>query len=291
MATLADIRTFLETNQAQFTEHVAKDMGATKAQQFADELHALQSTWQQNLPEATVVSMTLEQMKGYPPVWDDMQKAGLTAATPPSTAAQPSQASPSPQATTQPAAPAATKPAQPTPPTAQPAQVASQNQATAASSGRPASSGDQTMQQEPLPASTSERLAVWDKKVAIGKEIVTGCLGILIVGMTLLVAFTALLVGIVQPDAWSMAKDVLLVLTGLVGVVLGYYFGRIPADARTDKAEEKAETAKTALDSTKAEVRSILMPPSGADNRSGEEPPALQISSEQRRRLEQLLGP
>ena len=144
----------LWTNQAQLAEHVAKDMGAAKAQQFADELHALQSTWQQNLAEDTVLSMTLEQMKGYPPVWDDIQKAGLTAATPPATVAQPSQASPSPQPAAQPAAPAATKPAQPAQSTAQPAQAAPQNQSTATSSGKPASSGDQTMQQEPLPTST-----------------------------------------------------------------------------------------------------------------------------------------
>ena len=46
----------------------------------------------------------------------------------------------------------------------------------------------------------------------------------------LFVALVALF-AVDMPDEWSRAKDVLLILTGLVGVVLGYYFGRVPGDA------------------------------------------------------------
>ena len=39
------------------------------------------------------------------------------------------------------------------------------------------------------------------------------------------------------------AKDVLLLLLGLAGVVVGYYFGRVPADARTAQAQQNADAA------------------------------------------------
>ena len=34
------------------------------------------------------------------------------------------------------------------------------------------------------------------------------------------------------------AKDILLLLIGLAGVVIDYYFGRVPADARTTQAQK-----------------------------------------------------
>jgi hypothetical protein len=38
-------------------------------------------------------------------------------------------------------------------------------------------------------------------------------------------------------------KELLSILTGLFGVVLGYYFGRVPADARAAQAQEQAAKA------------------------------------------------
>ena len=42
-------------------------------------------------------------------------------------------------------------------------------------------------------------------------------------------------------DATRMgdAKDLLTFLSGFAGVVVGYYFGRVPADARTAQAQQQ----------------------------------------------------
>lgn len=74
------------------------------------------------------------------------------------------------------------------------------------------------------------------------REIVTGGLGIAIV------AFTLAMTGI----AFSMAgegarmRDAITVLTllfGLAGVVVGYYFGRVPAEKRADTATKAMDIA------------------------------------------------
>lgn len=79
------------------------------------------------------------------------------------------------------------------------------------------------------------------------REIVTAILGIAIV------AFTLALTGL----AFSMAGDgprmrdaitVLTLLFGLAGVVVGYYFGRMPAEARAVEAQKRADTASDAMD-------------------------------------------
>ena len=113
------------------------------------------------------------------------------------------------------------------------------------------------MEERQISQSTLNRMAIWDKQLATGKEVVTGCLGVMIVLVTLLVALTAIVFA-GNADARSAAKDVLLVLTGLVGVVLGYYFGRVPGEARADKAESEAKVTRSALDRTVTEVRGLL---------------------------------
>ena len=79
------------------------------------------------------------------------------------------------------------------------------------------------------------------------REIVTAILGIAIV------VFTLALTGL----AFSMAGDgprmrdaitVLTLLFGLAGVVVGYYFGRMPAEARAVEAQKRADTASDAMD-------------------------------------------
>ena len=74
------------------------------------------------------------------------------------------------------------------------------------------------------------------------KEVVTALLGLMVVLYTLLLAGTAL--GYAG-DATKMsnAKDILLLVLGLAGVVIGYYFGRVPADARATQAGEQADQA------------------------------------------------
>jgi len=74
------------------------------------------------------------------------------------------------------------------------------------------------------------------------KELVTALLGVMVVLYTLLLAGTALSYA---GDATKMsnAKDILLLVLGLAGVVIGYYFGRVPADARATQAGEQADQA------------------------------------------------
>lgn len=86
------------------------------------------------------------------------------------------------------------------------------------------------------------------------KEAVTAILAIMLLWSTLNMAEKSLIyVGDTQK--MSDAKDVLLLLMGLAGVVLGYYFGRIPADARAAQAQQDATEAniKAEAVTTKAE--------------------------------------
>jgi len=67
---------------------------------------------------------------------------------------------------------------------------------------------------------------------------VTAVLGVGIVAYTLYMTYRAF--GMVG-DATRMgnAKDLLTYLSGFAGVVVGYYFGRVPADARTAQAQQQ----------------------------------------------------
>jgi hypothetical protein len=87
------------------------------------------------------------------------------------------------------------------------------------------------------------------------KEIVAALLGVLIVLITLILALkTYRYVG--DATKISDAKDILQVLIGLAGVVIGYYFGRVPADAHAVQAQEQANaaTAQSEQVSAQAEV-------------------------------------
>jgi len=86
------------------------------------------------------------------------------------------------------------------------------------------------------------------------KEIVAAVLGLLLVGGTVVMAFVIL--GKSGPDLQA-AKDILLVLTSLTGVVLGYYFGRIPSDARAAQAQQVADRAQQETADVKTRARSL----------------------------------
>jgi hypothetical protein len=74
------------------------------------------------------------------------------------------------------------------------------------------------------------------------KELITAVFGVLILVFTLILAKRTL--GFVNnPEQVTQAKDILLLMLGLAGVVVGYYFGRVPADARANQALEKADLA------------------------------------------------
>ncbi len=185
---------------------------------FRREFATLARYWEKEDDEAIKWDETERLLRKYPAAWQAVLDAGLV--------------------------PGAEKPASPpAPPPPQPA--AKQPQ------------GETTMEERQVSQSTLNRMAIWDKQLATGKEIVTGCLGVMIVLVTLLVALIAILFA-GNANTQSAAKDVLLVLTGLVGVVLGYYFGRVPGEVRADKAESEAKTTRSALDRTVTEVRGLL---------------------------------
>jgi hypothetical protein len=145
---------------------------------------------------------------------------------------------------------------------------------------------DGTVSQAPSPCPADASL-LWNKKLVIGKEIVTGVLAVLIVLVTLVVAVVVIL----KPGddaAQAAAKDGLLFLNGLVGVVLGYYFGRVPGDARADRAEDQAQQAQSERDQTLGEVRGVLETGGVALDRAGT-PAGVTLSAEQVARLRELI--
>lgn len=88
------------------------------------------------------------------------------------------------------------------------------------------------------------------------KEIVTAALGLLLVGYTLITAGNIL--AFVGDEArMSDAKDVLLLLLGLAGVVIGYYFGRVPADARTTQAQQQANEATAQAEQVSSQAEAV----------------------------------
>ena len=74
------------------------------------------------------------------------------------------------------------------------------------------------------------------------KEAVSAVLALAIVGFTVYFALRTVDLAGDSPKA-ADTKDVLQVMVGLAGVVLGYYFGRVPADARAAQAQDQMAVA------------------------------------------------
>ncbi|MGI8587378.1 MAG: CHAT domain-containing protein [Chloroflexia bacterium] len=72
------------------------------------------------------------------------------------------------------------------------------------------------------------------------KEWVAGILAVVLVLGTMALAGYS----IIWRDGSEGSKNILLILSPLCGVVLGYYFGRIPADARAAQAQDTAKQAQ-----------------------------------------------
>jgi hypothetical protein len=60
-----------------------------------------------------------------------------------------------------------------------------------------------------------------------------------------------------QPAELSQSKDILLLVLGLAGVVVGYYFGRVPADARASQAQQQANDATAQTEQVNAQAQAI----------------------------------
>ncbi|MFF3584696.1 hypothetical protein [Streptomyces mirabilis] len=114
---------------------------------------------------------------------------------------------------------------------------------------------------EPTPGNTHgsgrTRVRAW-----LDRERITGVLAVCIV----LTALVVLIVSMfrVGDGERAAAKDALVFINGILGVVLGYYFGRMPGEARAEAAEDQARQANAELDSTLGEMRGILNSTPGA---------------------------
>lgn len=95
-----------------------------------------------------------------------------------------------------------------------------------------------------------------ENKIQAFKEVVTAILGMLVVGYTLYLAVKTF--GYVGDSKITDAKDVLQVILGVAGVVIGYYFGRVPADARAVQAQEQANIATAQTEQVTAQTQAMV---------------------------------
>ena len=93
------------------------------------------------------------------------------------------------------------------------------------------------------------------ERLQLRKETVATVLALLVVGGTVGLALIAVL--FIRGSDLSTAKDVLVLLSSLAGVVLGYYFGRIPGDAHAEQSAQQAQQAQEAAAHTRSAAQSV----------------------------------
>lgn len=94
------------------------------------------------------------------------------------------------------------------------------------------------------------------------KEVVTAVLGFIVVWNTLVLAgqlstYARTASGALDQQRIGALKDVLLIVMGLAGVIIGYYFGRVPADARAAQAQVRADEATEHAETVSAGARAV----------------------------------
>lgn len=90
------------------------------------------------------------------------------------------------------------------------------------------------------------------------RELFAGILAVLIVaGMVIVGAIAVIYLS--NADAFQRAKDLLLIITPFVGVVLGYYFNKVTSDARAAALQRAADSsAAVAITATEASQRAEM---------------------------------
>jgi hypothetical protein len=89
-----------------------------------------------------------------------------------------------------------------------------------------------------------------EAKLRVLREVVAATLALVIVGVTgvMLYIIFSRFIGPSDPAAdkqFERAKDILLFMNPLVGVVIGYYFNKVSTEARAEKAEATVASANT----------------------------------------------
>lgn len=233
MATLQQIRRYLETNH----DKLLQKLNPRDRPDFEETFRRLQQDWDQEDDEVTMLEETLKQLRAYTPVWNELRAANLVRDESVVTDASDLVSTPAPAT------------------------------GRAKMDSRPHSPHEEATPPHGRPSqSVVDRLAIWDKLIAVGKEVLTGILGLAIVLVTLIIVVVAVN-SVSNQNTYNAAKDILLFMNGLVGVVLGYYFGRMPADARADKAEREASTANSSRAQVLATVRTVLEESSRSSDR------------------------
>jgi hypothetical protein len=123
------------------------------------------------------------------------------------------------------------------------------------------------IQEAPVVAETPDRAQAqagvraprsWRPDVVMqaGKEVITAIIALVIIGSTIaLVARSFGLIG--NASHITQAKDLIGIMLGLVGTVIGYYFGRVPAEAQATSATARADQATAEKERVKAKARSL----------------------------------
>lgn len=265
MADFQALRTFLEERQAQFAQAV-EDPAL-----FENEFANLQRSWQSIDNQVVLQEITERAMRKYPPVWQSLVSAGLVReGIQMETISMPPVDPPLSKVSTMSTVEGHLQQPQSERKIAPQTETISRSLSTLDQSqhAEDEHGGEHSVKEQHITQRTQDRLATWDRKIVIGKEIVTGIMGVAIITVTLVVALITIF-SVSNAETHAAAKDVLLFLNGLVGVVLGYYFGRVPGEVRAEKAESEAKEARSDLDRTVSEVRGILEESTTAAERSG----------------------
>jgi hypothetical protein len=102
---------------------------------------------------------------------------------------------------------------------------------------------DMASAKESPPNARPQRAGRWTNK---SKEWVTHFLAILIVVSTIGFAIRSF-TWVGSAGEMEDAKSLVAVMSGLSGVVLGYYFGRVPSEAHAERAQDQMTAAMTEM--------------------------------------------
>jgi hypothetical protein len=127
--------------------------------------------------------------------------------------------------------------------------AAPQGAAAADSERRPPAAGP-PQTPVPVPGARSSIALQWTR------EIITAVIAAVIVGGTIWIAYRAVSSVGTQTEAAAI-KDLLTIMLGPLGVVIGYYFGKVPAESQAAEATRRADAAITDRVEVRAKVQQV----------------------------------
>ncbi len=150
--------------------------------------------------------------------------------------------------------------------------------------------GEPTMTTTPVPstkpAAEKPTLETW---LTALREGVTGCLGVLIVLTTLTLVLATFFLMLLRPSAnLEPFQAILVMLNGMTGAVLGYYFGRMPAEAQASKADQARIVAEQKVADVRVGLQELDRELSQAVTVTRKTPAASQVD-QARARVQHLL--